>query len=271
MKRLSEAELTETIDAARARYQSRREARIDRLSRRAAKKRAEGEARVERAHAMASVIPLGQPILVGHHSEGRDRRYRARIEDNYSKGFEAIKEADELDRRAIAADSSTAISSDDPDAISRLEEKHKALSAERDKWKAINRAVRSKHPKGALLALGITGPLADALLKPDAMGYVGVPPYKLTNRSAELRRITDRIASIKRNQESDGRSETVGDVRIEQADNRVRLFFPEKPSAEVRDALKRSGFRYAPSEGAWQRFAGGSAWYEAKRIAELAS
>ncbi len=36
---------------------------------------------------MASVIPFGQPILVGHHSEKRDRNYRAKIEAKFGKAF----------------------------------------------------------------------------------------------------------------------------------------------------------------------------------------
>jgi hypothetical protein len=31
------------------------------------------------AHAMANCIPFGQPILVGHYSEGRDRRFREKL------------------------------------------------------------------------------------------------------------------------------------------------------------------------------------------------
>ena len=36
---------------------------------------------------MASVIPFGQPILVGHHSEKRDRNYRAKIDAKFGKAF----------------------------------------------------------------------------------------------------------------------------------------------------------------------------------------
>lgn len=36
---------------------------------------------------MASIIPFGQPILVGHHSEQRDRNYRDRIHNTFGKAF----------------------------------------------------------------------------------------------------------------------------------------------------------------------------------------
>ena len=35
--------------------------------------------------------------------------------------------------------------------------------------------------------------------------------------------------------------------------NRLQLIFEGKPSAEIRAELKSRGFRWAPSEGAWQR------------------
>jgi hypothetical protein len=37
---------------------------------------------------MASIIPFGQPILGGHHSEKRDRNYRDKIHNTYGKAFE---------------------------------------------------------------------------------------------------------------------------------------------------------------------------------------
>ena len=36
-------------------------------------------------------------------------------------------------------------------------------------------------------------------------------------------------------------------------DNRLQVFFDGKPDADTRAELKSSGFRWAPSVGAWQR------------------
>jgi hypothetical protein len=58
---------------ARLDYEARRAARIDRLHARAEKARTESASAEQQARRMADVIPLGQPILVGHHSEGRER------------------------------------------------------------------------------------------------------------------------------------------------------------------------------------------------------
>lgn len=55
---------------------------------RAKKAEERSEQLFEKAHDMASIIPFGQPILVGHHSEKRDRNYRNRIHNTMRKAFE---------------------------------------------------------------------------------------------------------------------------------------------------------------------------------------
>jgi hypothetical protein len=50
-------------------YDQRRQARIARLRARAASARQEAQQHQQAAEAIAEHIPVGQPILVGHHSE----------------------------------------------------------------------------------------------------------------------------------------------------------------------------------------------------------
>ena len=47
-------------------------------------------------------IPFGQPILIGHHSERSDRKFRARATGKISKAFELAHQADHLEQRAEA-------------------------------------------------------------------------------------------------------------------------------------------------------------------------
>lgn len=54
------------------------------------KLRYEAEELHERAHKMTSVIPFGQPILIGHHSERRDKRYRERIHNTLKRVVEYL-------------------------------------------------------------------------------------------------------------------------------------------------------------------------------------
>ncbi len=55
------------------------------------------------AERMASVIPFGQPILIGHHSERSDRNYRDRIHNKYGKAFETFDKAKEYEEKASTA------------------------------------------------------------------------------------------------------------------------------------------------------------------------
>ncbi len=57
-----------------------------------AEKRA--EIRQKNASAISSMIPLGQPILIGHHSERRHRKDMERIDNNMRKSVEESKKAE---------------------------------------------------------------------------------------------------------------------------------------------------------------------------------
>src|SRR5687767_1371406 len=101
-------------------YEQKQDARRERFEELAEKARRESESAFDRSRRMASVIPLGQPILVGHHSEGRDRRYRARIAAQMDKSCELSRKADYYQQRAESVGKG-GISSDDPGAIAKLQ------------------------------------------------------------------------------------------------------------------------------------------------------
>ena len=60
-----------------------------------------------------------------------------------------------------------------------------------------------------------------------------------------------------------------GKVVANSDNNRLQVFFDAIPPAEVREALKGHGFRWARSEGAWQRQLSGNAIYAARHIAAI--
>src|SRR5256885_15609225 len=84
-----------------------RAARIERAERKAARRMKWAESAENKAEAarktadnLASVIPFGQPILVGHHSERGDRSYRNRIDRNYRKESEELSKAEHHKQKA---------------------------------------------------------------------------------------------------------------------------------------------------------------------------
>jgi hypothetical protein len=75
------------------REQEKAEARAERMENRADKADAESTSRYEAAKEIGSYIPFGQPILVGHHSEGRHRAAIKKIDNNMRKSVEASEKA----------------------------------------------------------------------------------------------------------------------------------------------------------------------------------
>jgi hypothetical protein len=59
-----------------------------------------------------------------------------------------------------------------------------------------------------------------------------------------------------------------GDIEIseDREDNRLRIRFPGKPSADCIKVLKSNGFRWAPSVGCWSRQLNEASWYHARVI-----
>lgn len=247
-------------------YAERRAARIERLRAGAERARREAESKLESARLLADAIPFGQPILVGHHSERRHRRDAERIHARTGAGLAKLEESRALARRADAAEASTAISSDDPDALALLRARAVALEAARGRWKAINAAAR----KGAAALVGLD--LTDDERRALAFAPCGTG-FKVTNLSAELRRTQARIADIERRAALPALEQAVfGAIRVERdrEANRVRVMFPGKPGRETIADLKSHGFRFAPSAGAWQRHNSEQAWFQASRIAQSA-
>ena len=74
-------------------YRERKERRAERRAEWARKRKAKSEAAFSAVKNLADQIPLGQPILVGHHSERRARRDADRISSNMTKGIEHDKMA----------------------------------------------------------------------------------------------------------------------------------------------------------------------------------
>jgi len=103
----------------------------------------------------------------------------------------------------------------------------------------------------------------------DYAGRVGFPNYALTNNSANIRRLEKRLAAIQNTQNDETTEErfTNGVCLVDNVEaNRLQIFFPEIPSEEIRRELKRNGFHWSPTVGAWQRHRSNRAMYLAKLI-----
>ncbi len=172
------------------------------------------------------------------------------------KSIEAGEKAAYYASRAASAASNRAISSDDPDAVERLEAKLAKLQAAQEEDKALNAYYR-KH-KSVKGFPGISDEEADRADKELSEMREGirrpVPAWQLSNRNGEIKRIKDRLAQLRKVDEMEHTEiEFDGGMIITNEDvNRVQILFDEKPDDATRSKLKSNGFRWSRTEGAWQ-------------------
>jgi len=147
------------------------------------------------------------------------------------------------------------ISADDSMAVEKLQSKLDGLQEAQEQMKAVNAYYR-KH-KTLDGCPGLSAEMADELKASMSRDWrqdpVPFPSYALSNNNANIHATQQRIDDLKNRSEYAGWTFAGGKVEINEAENRLQLRFDEKPSAEQREQLKRNGFRWAPSQEAWQR------------------
>jgi hypothetical protein len=201
----------------------------------------------------AAQRPPGQNVGV------RRRRRLERVNHGARRPAErAVITAGELERRAESI-GTAGISSDDPEAIDKLQAKVARLEAMQEKMTQANRAIRAKNDED-LKTLGFDDAQIAKLKEPDFCGRIGFPDYALTNNSANIRRIKQRIEQLENAGKAEAKEIRGEGYRIEESpeENRVMFIFDAKPAEAIRQLLKQSGFRWSPTRGAWVRFLNGA-------------
>ena len=260
-------------------YDTRRAERAQRLSNRAERARALAAALTKRAGERAGCIPFGQPILIGHHSEIRDRNFRAGINLDFARAARLERFAADLAHSARSAATNSAISSDDPAATDKLGERIARLKEQRDLMKKTNAAWRRKGAEG-LAGIGLSAEQIEKIAATIERAYSWekqpFPAWQVSNLTANIRRLEQRIPELEaKAAKAETEDETlmfcgVAIIRAH-ADNRLRLRFAGKPSASTIADLKRNGFRWSPTVGAWQRQISSAAEYAARSIITAAT
>lgn len=164
------------------------------------------------------------------------------------------------------------IASDDPRAREKLYAKLKEREDLQEKMKAVNTYYR-KH--GTLDGCPLLTPeniekLKASMSKFDHAPY---PGWALSNNNANIRRLRERISELEKEAERaaaapedvEGEGYT---IRENSEIGRIQIFFDDKPDADVRALLKSYGFRWAPSQGAWQRMLNENGRRAAKDVIE---
>ncbi len=180
----------------------RKEARLQKRLEWAEGRDQRSDAAFQRAHGIMDMIPLGQPILVGHHSERHARRDQTRIDNAMRDGVDSGRMAEH--HREVATNIERqldhSIFSDDEDAPERMRERIAELEAQRERMKAVNAEI--KRGAGWEARLRDAGaPLtehekADLITVARFQEYDRFPPYALSNLGANIRRLKGRLKII---------------------------------------------------------------------------
>ena len=180
------------------------------------------------ADQLSLAIPMGQPILVGHHSEKRHRRDIEKINRATGQTIEHGKMADHHRSKAdgIRNQLDRSIYRDDDDEVARLNERIAARETKQERMKAVNAYFAKRGPFGKArriprdpqrpyintqegceqAARAIIATVREKLLTQEegmnlakqiannSLQVLGFPPYALTNNAANLRKDKKRLA-----------------------------------------------------------------------------
>lgn len=162
------------------------------------------------------------------------------------------------------------ILSGDEQAVELLQEKLDGMVETQNMMKAVNAYYRKEKTLDGCPEL--TQEEIEKLKADMASSWhwADVPylPYELSNNNANIKRTRDRLESLKKVKEA-GNQETECEFCkvVENTENmRLQLIFDGKPEPEVREILKKNGFRWAPSQSAWQRQLTNNAKYALKEV-----
>lgn len=270
------ADVTAKIEQAKAKVSPEAQERLDSLLARYKVKYAEWTNAYNRNGAGHVSWMISGPANYNMRAHEKYLRREGKLWEEY----EELKNIDSKISAIVAGDK--IIKTGDPNAIEKLQEKIAKLEKHQDNMKAANAIIRKKkltddEKIDQLVALLNCKPeTAAKLLLPDFCGRVGFPDYELTNNGATIRTAKKRLEGLQRLAEkaaSTTAEELTTEINgIQIIDNievnRVQIIFPGKPDAEVRTQLKKNGFKWAPSAGAWQNYRSERALRIAREIVE---
>lgn len=165
----------------------------------------------------------------------------------------------------------------DPHARELLTEQLQAVVKEREQGKAMNAYFR-KHDtmKGYPGFTDTDAARMDERIKESvSWARAPYPPYELTSLRDKEKRLRARLAELDKLEAAvaekvEGREPFDGGYILHNAElNRLQIIFEGKPDGATRAELKRRGFHWSPSNGAWQRQLTHNAECDARQIVGL--
>ena len=214
-------------------FEERKEIKREIYEKRIEKAEQNSKAEYDKHKQISNAIPLGQPILVDHYSASRHRSDLNKMDNAMRKSIAEDEKADYYRNKLKNIDNNNVISSDDPKAIDKIQEKIDVL----EKYKTN---IKSREHK----------------------------TYELQNVNAEIRRLKKRKKELEELDELNFQDIEFegGKVILNRDVNRLQVLFDEKPDENIRNILKNYSFKWARSQGAWQRLYNKNGIYAVKWI-----
>lgn len=224
-------------------YHDKIDALVDRYARRLAENLNERNAIDAR---VPSILITGG----GNFPVAKKAKQNAARDRNYGEYAEIEKLLDK-----IRSTGRGGISADDDLAVEKLTKKLEGMESQQATMKAVNAYYRKhKTLEGCPELTAEQVEKVKASMSQDwRKDPVPFPSYLLTNNNANIRRVRQRIEELSHKAEFVGWTFPGGEAKVNETENRLQLVFAEKPDADTRQALKSEGFKWAPSQGAWQR------------------
>jgi hypothetical protein len=181
-----------------------------------------------------------------NYNMNKHNKYVSR-EDKLWQEYNNIMSIDDKIQKII--NSSKIIKSTDKNALDKLKEKLEQEEKQHQEIKDYNKQARKE-------------------------GKEVYPAYMLSNSNQRIKNIKDRISHLEKLEElkkiEPSKEIEINGIKIidNLEANRLQMIFDGKPDENTRKLLKSNGFRWSPTQGAWQRFRSPEAERKAKIIAE---
>jgi DNA-binding MarR family transcriptional regulator len=190
---------------------------------------------------------------------------------SYSYGGKTMKATEVVEASGCGCKHSMASGGTISDTtVYELDKAKKELAAGeklQDVMKKANSIIKAgKDVTKRLLELGLSESEATKRQAKDFAGRVGYPSYALTNNNQNNNRLKDRILLLEQKIAASQKAAETGEaekyefdkepggyIEVNYGDDRVQIFFNDRPQGEMYTSLKRNGWHWSPTNKAWQR------------------
>lgn len=229
-----------------------------------AKKLAENMNKASRIGCMCPSVMISGPANFPIHKK---EKQNAAMSKNYIE-FQKIQEI--LDRMENILYSKEQIRSGNNDVIRKLEEKLENLKANQEKMKAVNTYYRKNKTLEGCSELTEEEKiqLKEEMSKDWHIESKPFASYTLRNNNQNIHIVENRLKQLKDIKEKGTQKIETSFFKVVENTEimRLQLFFDNKPEAEIRDILKKHGFKWSPKNSCWQRQLTNNAKYALSQV-----